>query len=390
MNNYDTNHNKSNQVDYDKSAYNEALNSSRRNISNKNKDKQKGKSGLYSNRNNNNNSNNINKDNDDDTNTFFKSKRLLSTFNFDNNKVGTVTLLKLIFVNMGLFLIDISYFGFAFLNFHLQIKRLRKLSEFSHHMFHLRTSMNLYSINQRQLFQKTNITLLYQDNAEFQNEYYEKTTNIFDSLTNDWYSKGIDLFKDIKSITSGKEYDIDVFRIINEGKCIKYKNDISSKYYNVCNTIIPEKYYGIHLLSKSLFDNFTQMYIAFNDTNNVGGGNMNGQIHTVFQLPRYYNHIRMLREYLNPIVNDILFYTNMCTEEILQRIHKVYIVMICIYLIFSIGSFSMYWFFIQNRDVNDIIQAKTTLLLINSKDLRDIRYIMDFLQKEVYKINTHA
>ena len=381
MNNYDTNHNKSNQVDYDKSAYNEALNSSRRNISNKSKDKQKGKSGLYSNRNNNNNSNTINKDNDDDTNTFFKSKRLLSTFNFDNNKVGTVTLLKLIFVNMSLFLIDISYFGFAFLNFHLQIKRLRKLNDFSHHLFHLRTSMNLYSINQRQLVQQTNITLLYQDNVQFQNDYYEKTTSIFDSLTNDWYSQGIDLFKDIKSITTGKDYDIDVFSIINEGKCITCQDDESSKYYNVCSTVIPEKYYGIHLLSKSLFDNFTQMFIA---------SDMFEQFDTVFQEPRYYNHIRMLREYLNPIINDILFYTSMCTEEILQNIHKVYIVMICIYLIFSIGSFLLYWFFIQNRDVNDIIQAKTTLLLINSKDLRDIRYIMDFLQKEVYKINTHT
>ena len=306
---------------------------------------------------------------------FIKTKRALSSINLDNKKISLLSIIQVILINLVFFIIDFSFYLFSFVNFNINISQLKETNTFAYGSFLVKVYMSLYVINQRQIYSNTGYTILNQTNSVFQEAAYIQTSKRLDDYLAGWYSDGITLFDKINASFSYNDRDFDINQIITTGQCQK------EEYTNVCNKI-QEEYRGIIILSQSLFYNFTQIYIDYiNDkypsTNPPG-----------FAYESYSDLNDILFEYFCPTVNELYLYLFSYLNSSIDHIKAIFIVLVSLYLFVDIFIFLVYWLVYQSRAIKYIVFAKTTLLLIHPKDVREIRYVMNYLQKEIYKINS--
>lgn len=316
--------------------------------------------------------------NKDDDNTYFvKTKRALSSIYLNNKKVSTRAIIKMIILNLIFFIIDYTFYAFSYLNFQRKVTHIININSFSFGAFLLKTDVSLYVINQRQIYSQTDFIIMNKTNEEFQTELYISTSKIIDNYLNMWFSIGIDLFSKLNNVFqfANTEEVYDVTETINTGRCN------STLYTEICKKI-PPNYQGFNYLTKSLFLNFTQIYIDYKK------GMYNGKEPPGFYYEEYNNLNDILSQYFSPIVVELYTYVYYYLDKDYNSIRIIFILLVSVYLFIDITIFVVYWMMYQTKEEKDIVYAKTTLLLLHPKDVREIRYIMDYLQKEIYKLNS--
>jgi hypothetical protein len=111
-------------------------------------------------------------------------KMIVNNRNY-NKKINTTNysmILKVILLNFIYFLFVISFYGFNLMIFNLSCNKLNISEDFNYKFFYNEILLQTYSINQRQIYNKTNVDIMFTNNYLLQNILYKNITQQEDSV----------------------------------------------------------------------------------------------------------------------------------------------------------------------------------------------------------------
>lgn len=167
--------------------------------------------------------------------------------------------------------------------------------------------------------------------------------------------------------------------------------DPNSTYAQICKSI-PYGLQNLDMVIIYTIDSLTQFYKSSRNSTDISNILIDDDF-TKISNNKIFTYIidNIINQYISPIFNNIYQYTMVSTlNNQITNLSLILLILMIIYVLALITLFIFYWIVFQNRIVVDIIYSKTTLLLIHPSDMKEIKPIMNFLKKEVYKLNSNA
>lgn len=103
-------------------------------------------------------------------------------YNKKINRTNYMMILNVIMLNFIYFLFVISFYGFNLMIFNLYSNKLYISEDFNYKFFSNEILLQSYSINQRQIYNKTNIDIMFTNNFQLQNILFKNITQQEDAL----------------------------------------------------------------------------------------------------------------------------------------------------------------------------------------------------------------